>query len=59
GVGGELDFIAGAQKRAPKLIRSLGLEWLYRLIRQPWRIKRQLALLPFIWLTFRESFKKI
>ncbi|MEX2053770.1 MAG: WecB/TagA/CpsF family glycosyltransferase [Patescibacteria group bacterium] len=59
GVGGALDFIAGAQKRAPKLIRSLGLEWLYRLIRQPWRIKRQLALLPFIWLTFRESFKKI
>ncbi|OGC62485.1 hypothetical protein A2890_00640 [candidate division WWE3 bacterium RIFCSPLOWO2_01_FULL_53_14] len=59
GVGGALDFIAGKQIRAPKMMRSLGLEWLYRLIRQPRRIKRQLALLPFIFLTFKESFKRI
>lgn len=40
GVGGAIDFAAGRTKRAPKLIQNLGLEWLYRLIRQPSRIKR-------------------
>ncbi len=49
GLGGTLDFIAGAQKRAPKFIRSLGFEWLYRLIRQPRRIKRQGSLAKFIY----------
>ena len=59
GIGGALDFAAGAQRRAPTLIRRLGFEWLYRLVKQPWRIKRQLTLLPFIFLTFKESFKRI
>lgn len=59
GVGGAFDFIAGAQKRAPETVRKLGFEWLYRLLRQPWRIKRQEALLPFIFLTFKESFKRV
>ena len=40
GVGGALDFIAGKQKRAPKLMRQIGLEWLWRLMREPRRIKR-------------------
>ncbi len=40
GVGGAIDFAAGRSKRAPKFIQNLGLEWLYRLIRQPGRIKR-------------------
>ncbi len=40
GVGGSFDFIAGKIKRAPKIFRDLGLEWLYRLIREPRRIKR-------------------
>ena len=40
GVGGAFDYISGSIKRAPKLIRKIGLEWLYRLILQPWRIKR-------------------
>jgi len=44
GVGGAFDFIAGRQKRAPQLIRRLGLEWLYRLCRQPWRWRRMLDL---------------
>jgi len=57
GVGGAFDFVAGSQTRAPFFLRCLGLEWLYRLVRQPWRIKRQLQLLPFIYLTFRESFR--
>ncbi len=40
GVGGTFDYIAGVVPRAPKFLRSLGLEWLYRLIRQPKRIGR-------------------
>jgi len=40
GVGGAFDFISGNIKRAPKFIRDLGLEWLWRLMIQPWRIKR-------------------
>lgn len=48
GVGGAFDYLSGEVKRAPKLMRNLGLEWLFRLILQPWRIKRQLALLKFV-----------
>ena len=40
GIGGTFDFIAGRVKRAPKLIRKLGLEWLWRLILEPWRWRR-------------------
>lgn len=47
GVGGALDFIAGALQRAPRWMRAVGLEWLYRLLRQPWRWKRMLALPRF------------
>jgi len=40
GVGGSFDYISGKVKRAPGLMRKLGLEWLFRLIRQPWRLPR-------------------
>lgn len=40
GVGGAFDFLSGNIKRAPFMIRRLGLEWLFRLILQPWRWKR-------------------
>lgn len=40
GVGGAFDFIVGNRKRAPKLMQQLGLEWLFRLIQEPSRIKR-------------------
>ena len=40
GVGGAFDFISGRVKRAPEFMRKIGLEWLWRLIIQPWRIKR-------------------
>lgn len=50
GVGGAFDYISGDIPRAPKWMRNLGLEWLFRLIIQPWRIKRQLALLKYLWL---------
>lgn len=55
GVGGSFDYISGAVRRAPYLLRSMGLEWLFRLIRQPWRMKRQLALGVFIWLVMKEK----
>lgn len=55
GVGGAFDFLAGTVRRAPKIIRSIGLEWLYRLITQPWRLKRQVLRLPyFLLLVFKE-----
>ncbi len=47
GVGGAYDFISGRQQRAPRLVQRLGLEWLYRLYREPWRWRRMLALPRF------------
>lgn len=44
GVGGALDYIAGIVPRAPRWMRRAGLEWFYRLIRQPWRWRRQRVL---------------
>ncbi len=49
GVGGALDFIAGRTTRAPGWVQGLGLEWLHRLIHQPWRWRRMLALPRFAW----------
>lgn len=40
GIGGTLDFVSGRIKRAPQLMRNMGLEWLFRLIQQPSRIGR-------------------
>lgn len=47
GVGGAYDFISGRQRRAPRLMQHLGIEWLYRLYREPWRWRRMLALPRF------------
>ncbi|MBI5021922.1 MAG: WecB/TagA/CpsF family glycosyltransferase [Ignavibacteriales bacterium] len=47
GIGGTFDFIAGVSPRAPLLMQKVGMEWLYRLIREPWRWKRMLALPHF------------
>ncbi len=55
GVGGAFDYLSGRVIRAPKFVRSLGLEWLFRLFRQPWRIRRQLALIKFVFLVFKEK----
>lgn len=44
GVGGAFDFLAGAVPRAPRWMRLWGLEWLYRLVREPWRWRRQRVL---------------
>ncbi|MFH1896373.1 MAG: WecB/TagA/CpsF family glycosyltransferase [bacterium] len=50
GVGGTLDFLAGRARRAPKIISKLGLEWFFRLVREPWRLKRQLKLPYYVFL---------
>jgi N-acetylglucosaminyldiphosphoundecaprenol N-acetyl-beta-D-mannosaminyltransferase len=55
GVGGAFDFVSGKVPRAPKILRNIGLEWLFRLIIQPWRIKRQLSLIKFVLLIFKEK----
>jgi N-acetylglucosaminyldiphosphoundecaprenol N-acetyl-beta-D-mannosaminyltransferase len=48
GVGGAYDFLSGRQRRAPQTMQRMGLEWLYRLYREPWRWKRMLAIPHFI-----------
>lgn len=48
GIGGTLDTITGAVERAPKHFQAVGMEWLYRLLRQPTRITRQINLIRFI-----------
>lgn len=57
GVGGAFDMLAGRVPRAPRWMRQAGLEWLYRLLRQPWRWRRMLALPRFagvaVWAAWR------
>ncbi len=54
GVGGGFDYISGRVVRAPFMIRAIGMEWLFRLIREPWRWRRQMALGKFVWLVVKE-----
>ena len=56
GVGGAFDFLSGEVSRAPHLLRSFGFEWLYRLVIQPWRLQRQLRLVEFVYLVFKQKF---
>lgn len=58
GVGGTLDFLAGTASRPPHLLHRLGLEWLYRLVREPWRWRRQLRLPLFVALTVGERIRR-
>jgi N-acetylglucosaminyldiphosphoundecaprenol N-acetyl-beta-D-mannosaminyltransferase len=57
GVGGSLDIIAGTVKRAPVIWQKLNVEWLYRLLNQPSRWRRQLMLPRFAMkeLLFKEN----
>lgn len=48
GVGGSVDVYAGVAKRAPIAFQKLGLEWFYRLLKEPWRFKRMLVLPKFL-----------
>ena len=49
GQGGTFDYEAGRIKRAPLFIQKIGMEWLWRLIREPKRIKRQLVLPVYLF----------
>jgi len=54
GVGGAFDFISNRVKRAPKVFQKAGLEWFWRLILQPWRIKRIYnGVIKFSWLILK------
>ena len=58
GVGGVLDYVSGRVRRAPPWVRRLELEWAFRLARQPWRWRRQLALPTFAALATVEALRK-
>jgi N-acetylglucosaminyldiphosphoundecaprenol N-acetyl-beta-D-mannosaminyltransferase len=59
GLGGAFPVYAGIHKRAPKMVRSLGFEWLYRLIQEPRRLwGRYSDTIPiFVWLAFKQLFR--
>jgi len=54
-LGGSIDIYAGAVKRAPELFRRAGMEWLYRLVTQPTRIKRMAVIPKFNAAVAREA----
>jgi N-acetylglucosaminyldiphosphoundecaprenol N-acetyl-beta-D-mannosaminyltransferase len=56
GVGGSFDVLGGRAARAPRFMRRLGLEWFYRLVKEPHRWRRQLALPYFVWLVALDGF---
>lgn len=58
GVGGTFDVIAGRVRRAPKIFRSLHLEWFYRLASNPSRLRRQTALPVFAYRVLKSLFIK-
>jgi len=55
GLGGSYDVYTGLKKRAPKIFINLNLEWLYRLIKEPTRFGRQIALVKFMYLLLRKK----
>ncbi len=55
GIGGVIDIFAGTVKRAPKVWQRLRLEWLYRLLSQPSRWRRQLVLPRFVLTVLRDK----
>lgn len=55
GVGGTFDVLSGNIKRAPKVIQKLKLEWLWRLIKDPKKIKKTSALPRFVWRVLRHK----
>lgn len=58
GVGAAVDFCAGVQVRAPVWMQRLGIEWLYRLMREPRRWRRMLALPQAAWLVFWQRWQE-
>lgn len=58
GVGGSFDIIAGNVKRAPKWMINVGLEWLYRVSKEPFRIKRLASIPKFILMVIKDKYKR-
>jgi N-acetylglucosaminyldiphosphoundecaprenol N-acetyl-beta-D-mannosaminyltransferase len=59
GVGGSFDVWSGVVERAPEIYQKLGIEWLYRTVKQPERFKRIFPTLPlFVLRVFKEKFIK-
>jgi N-acetylglucosaminyldiphosphoundecaprenol N-acetyl-beta-D-mannosaminyltransferase len=59
GIGGSFDVLAGKMQRAPKWMQDAKLEWLFRLVKQPSRFGRMLALPKFVFAVRGEKRKKI
>ncbi len=57
GVGGSFDVISGRIKRAPRVMQILGLEWLWRTIVEPWRVKRIILLPVFLWNVYQQKYQ--
>lgn len=55
GVGGSFDVIGEKVKRAPKWMIKIGLEWLYRVVKEPWRIKRLSNIPKFLILVYKNN----
>lgn len=58
GVGGSFDVIAEKVNRAPKWMINIGMEWAYRVAKEPWRIKRLGSIPKFIWLVIKNRGNK-
>ena len=58
GIGGSFDVLAGKMQRAPKWMQDAKLEWLFRLMKQPSRIGRMMALPKFVLEVRKEKRKK-
>jgi len=58
GVGGSLDVIAGKVQRAPEWMQKAGLEWLFRLYKEPTRIRRMAALPKFVFAVLMQRIRK-
>jgi N-acetylglucosaminyldiphosphoundecaprenol N-acetyl-beta-D-mannosaminyltransferase len=58
GVGGCYDVISGNLKRAPRAFQTMGIEWLWRLLKEPWRFKRMMSLPKFALLVRKEARRK-
>lgn len=56
GLGGSLDVFAGNVQRAPAIFIKLGLEWFYRLLKEPKRIGRMMSLPKFMLIVLRKKF---
>ncbi|EOU1569353.1 WecB/TagA/CpsF family glycosyltransferase [Clostridium perfringens] len=57
GVGGSFDVFAGNVNRAPQFMINIGMEWLYRVAKEPWRIKRLGSIPKFLLLSLKERGK--